>query len=65
VKRDHYDGHDQLRSHLRDFLDAYNYARCLKTLSGLTPYEYIFNIWTFESDRFFLNPIHQVPGLNI
>ena len=24
--------------HLSDFLDAYNYARRLKTLSGLTPY---------------------------
>lgn len=39
VKRYHYDGHDQLRTHLSDFLDAYNYARRLKTLSGLTPYE--------------------------
>lgn len=36
-----YDNHDQLRSHLFDFLDAYNNARPLRTLSGLTPYEYI------------------------
>ena len=64
VKRYHYDNYDQLRSHLSDFLDAYNYARRLKTLSGLTPYEYICKIWTSEPDRFILNPIHQMPGLN-
>ena len=64
VKRYHYDSHDQLRCHLSDFLDAYNYARRLKTLSGLTPYEYICKIWTSEPDRFILNPIHQMPGLN-
>ena len=64
VKRYHYDSHDQLRGHLADFLDAYNYARRLKTLSGLTPYEYICKIWTSEPDRFILNPIHQMPGLN-
>ena len=64
VKRYHYDSHDQLRSHLADFLDAYNFARRLKTLSGLTPYEYICKIWTSEPDRFILNPIHQMQGLN-
>ena len=41
VKRYHYENHDQLRSHLCDFLDAYNYARRLKTLTRLTPYGYI------------------------
>ncbi len=64
VKRYHYDSHDQLRSHLADFLDAYNYARRLITLSGLTPYEYICKIWTSEPDRFIVDPIHQMPGLN-
>ncbi len=43
---------------------AYNFARRLKTLGGLTPYEYICKIWTSEPDRFILNPIHQMPGLN-
>ena len=65
VRRYHYDSHDQLRSHLSDFLNAYNFARRLKTLSGLTPYEYICKIWTSEPDRSILNPIHQMPGLNI
>lgn len=64
VKRYHYDSHDQLRTHLADFMAAYNFARRLKTLSGLTPYEYICKIWTSEPDRFIVNPIHQMPGLN-
>ena len=64
VKRYHYDSHDQLRAHLADFLAAYNFGRRLKTLSGLTPYEYICKIWTSEPDRFILNPIHQMPGPN-
>lgn len=35
VKRFHYGSHDQLRVHLADFLDAYNFARRLKTRSCL------------------------------
>jgi hypothetical protein len=45
-------------------MDAYNFARSLKTLNGLTRCEYICKIWTSEPDRFILNPIHQMPGLN-
>lgn len=64
VKRFPYDNHDQLRSHLQDFLDAYNFARRLKTLAGLTPYEFLCKIWTSEPQRSNLNPIHQMPRLN-
>jgi hypothetical protein len=65
VKRYHYDSHDQLRTHLADFMATYNFARRLKTINGLTPYEDICKIWTSEPDRFILDPIHQRPGLNI
>jgi len=65
VKRYYYDNHDQLRSHLSDFINAYNYAKRLKTLKGLTPYEYICQIWTKEPKRFTVNPTHQNLGLNI
>jgi transposase InsO family protein len=65
VKRFHYDDHDQLRRHLSDFVDAYNFGRRLKTLRGLTPYEYICKVWTSEPERFSLNPLQQFPGLNI
>jgi transposase InsO family protein len=64
VKRFHYDSHDQLRAHLGDFVSAYNFARRLKTLKGLTPYEYICKIWTEQPKRFNLDPVHHMTGLN-
>jgi transposase InsO family protein len=64
VNRYHYDCHEQLRTHLADFVIAYNFARRLKILKGLSPYEYICNTWTKEPRRFILDPIHQMPGLN-
>jgi transposase InsO family protein len=64
VNRYHYESHEQLRAHLADFITAYNFARRLKVLKGLSPYEYICNAWTKEADRFILDPIHQMPGLN-
>ncbi|NLC24214.1 MAG: IS481 family transposase, partial [Oxalobacter sp.] len=36
----------------------------LKSLKGLTPYEFICKIWTTQPHRFTLNPIHQMPGIN-
>jgi hypothetical protein len=36
----------------------------LKDLSGLTPYEFGCKRWTSKPDRFTLDPIHQMPGLN-
>jgi transposase InsO family protein len=64
VKRHHYDSHEQLKSHLANFIDAYNFARRLKTLKGLTPYEFIAKAWTIDPERFRIDPIHQMPGLN-
>jgi transposase InsO family protein len=64
VKRFHYDDHNQLRRHLADFVSAYNFARRLKTLKGLTPYEFICKQWTSEPNRFIINPLQQMPGLN-
>ena len=64
VKRYHYDNHQQFKNHLADFVNAYNYGRRLKTLKGLTPYEYICKIWTNEPKRFKIDPIPQMPGLN-
>ena len=64
VRRFHYDTADQLRSHLADFVTAYNFAKRLKTLKGLTPYEFICKAWTKEPKRSTLNPLQQMPGLN-
>ena len=64
VQRYYYETHDQLRRHLADFVTAYNFARRLKSLKGLTPYEYVCKAWSKEPNRFALNPTHQMPGLN-
>ncbi len=65
VRRYHYDNHGQLRVHLQLFVDAYNYARRLKTLRGLTPYEFVCKTWTEQPHRFRADPIHLTPGPNI
>jgi hypothetical protein len=53
-----------LRTHLSDFLDAYNFARRLKTLKGLTPLKFICKAWTSHPQRFTINPLQKTPGLN-
>ena len=64
VQRFYYESHQQL-PHLADFVAAYNFGRRLKTLKGLTPFEYICKIWTSQPEKFILNPLQQMPGLNI
>jgi transposase InsO family protein len=65
VRRYFYDNHDQLRAHLAAFVDAYNFAKRLKTLKGLTPFEHICKCWTEDPNRFNVDPTHLSPGLNI
>ena len=60
----HDDDHKGLSQHLAYFIRAYNFARRLKARKCLTPRECICKIWTSESERFTLNPIHQMPGVN-
>ncbi len=64
VNRSHHETHDQLRTHLADFVTAYNFGHRLKTLKGLSSYEYICKTWTTQADRFIRDPLHQMPGLN-
>jgi transposase InsO family protein len=65
VRRYYYESHDRLHVHLATFLEAYNYARRLKTLNGLTPFEQICKVWTEQPQKFRLNPIHHMAGPNI
>jgi transposase InsO family protein len=65
VRRYFYESHDQLRAHLAAFVDAYNFAKRLKTLKGLTPFEHICKCWTEDPNRFNVDPTHLSPGLNI
>jgi transposase InsO family protein len=64
VKRYHYETHQQLREHLETFVNAYNFAKRLKTLQGRTAYEYIVGCWQTEPERFRVNPLHHNLGLN-
>src|SRR4029434_3728280 len=63
VQRFYYESHKQLRGHLADFVAAYNFGRRLKTLKGLTPFEYICRCWTSQPERFRLNPLQLNLGL--
>jgi transposase-like protein len=65
VRRYYYDSHERLRAHLQTFLTAYNFAKRLKALKGLTPFEYICKLWTDQPQRFNVNPIHHTVGPNI
>lgn len=64
VKRFHYENHDHLRTHLGALRPTYNFARRLKTLGSLAPYEYIRKIRISRPDGFVLIPIHQMSRLN-
>ena len=64
VRRYHYDTHQQLKDHLGAFIDAYNFARRLKTLNGLTPYEAICRTWADQPHRFRKNPNQLNMGPN-
>jgi hypothetical protein len=65
VKRFHHGSREQLGTHLADFVAAYNSARRLKTLRGLTPCETICKAWADKPFRSTRDPHHQIPGPNI
>ena len=48
---------------LQAFLKAYNFAKRLKTLKGLTPYEEVIEGWHKEPERFTINPLQHTAGL--
>ena len=64
MRRYHYDSHRRLKEHLGAFLDAYNFAKRLKSLRGLTPFEAICNAWAGEPRHFSRDPTHLTSGLN-
>jgi hypothetical protein len=65
VKKYHYASHRQLKMHLYNFLNAYNFAKRLKSLRGFSPYEFIVRAWQQDPDRFWINPTYHTLGLNI
>jgi len=71
VYRYYYASSEKLKQHLQAFLNAYNFAKQLKTLQGLTLYEFILNCWTNHPEKFKINPSHlnmkpyNLTGLNL
>lgn len=65
VRTYHYDGHTQLQEYLTTFLQAYNFAKRLKTLSGLTSYQFTCSCFQKEPLRFTSDPHRISSGLNI
>jgi transposase InsO family protein len=63
VNRYYYDTHQQLRQHLQTFINAYNFAKKLKSINGLTPYEFIINSWKSNPASFRINTPHYNAGL--
>ena len=63
VNRYYYQTHQQLREHLEAFVKAYNFAKRLKTLRGLTPYEFIVKTWAESPHLFHFDPNHHNMGL--
>ena len=52
----YYVSSEKLKRHLYAFLNAYNFAKRLKTLKGLTPYEFIKHYWTQKKDYWTQKP---------
>ena len=63
VKRYFYKSHEQLRTHLRDFVDAYNFAEGSRP-SKASPLTNSSVRHGLHSQRFKLNRLQQMPGLN-
>lgn len=65
VHRYWYANAQQMEDHLQTFLAAYTYAKRLKTLKGLTPFEFICSQWQDHPDLFTADPSHLTLGLYI
>lgn len=65
VQRYHYQTTAELNEHLQAFLLAYNHAKRLKTLRGLTPHEFVCTQWQKNPVIFTQDPTHLTLGLYI
>ena len=65
VHRYYYKSQSALQEHLQAFIDAYNFAKRLKTLHGLTPWEFVVKSWNLHPELFKIKPNPYRLGLNI
>ncbi|MBC7447258.1 MAG: hypothetical protein H7330_04305 [Hymenobacteraceae bacterium] len=63
VKLYHYQTTAQLNDHLQAFLLAYNHAKRLKTLNGLTPHQFVCAEWHKNKSVFSQEPTSFTLGL--
>ena len=56
VHRYYYESRTSLQEHLQTFIDAYNFAKRLKSLNGLTPWEFIVKEWNLHPELFKIKP---------
>ena len=63
VQRYHDQTTGELNKYLQAFLLAYNHAKRLKTLRGLTPHEFIYAQWHKNPTIFTRDPTHLTIGL--
>jgi hypothetical protein len=63
VQRYHYQTMAELNHHLQAFLLAYNQAKRLKTLRGLTPHEFVCAEWQIKPTIFTQDPTQFTLGL--
>ena len=64
VHRYYYESKTSLQEHLQAFINAYNFAKRLKSLNGLTPWEFIIKEWKSEPKLFRISPAPYNVGLN-
>ena len=62
--RYYYTSPGQLREHLQAFIEAYNFAKRLKAIGGLTPWEFIVKEWKLDPKSFKTKPDPYNVGLN-
>ena len=65
VHRYYYESQTSLQEHLSTFINAYNFAKRLKTLHDLTPWEFIIKSWNLHPELFQIKPNPYKLGLNI
>ena len=64
VHRYYYESKATFQEHLQAFIDAYNFAKRLKSLNGLTPWEFIIKEWKSKPKLFRIKPNPYNMGLN-
>ena len=63
--RCYYESQTSLQEHLQAFINAYNFAKRLKTLHGLMPWEFVVKLWNLHPELFRIKPDSYKLGRNI